>query len=56
MKLICRWMQRGGLWALPVAIVLQMVDVLSVGEMLVAAVAGMALFWLGRILEGYAST
>lgn len=37
-----------------VAIALQIMDRLSVGKMLVLAVAAFALFYIGRILEGYA--
>ncbi len=48
-----RIMQVLGLIALPVAMVVQWADAISVGQMLVALLFGAALFYLGRMLEGY---
>lgn len=49
-----RLLQFVGLFGLPMAILLQLQEQLSLGQMLVMAVAGLAAFWLGRIIEGYA--
>lgn len=37
-----------------VAIVLQLMEVISLGQMLIMAVAAVCLFGIGRIVEGYA--
>ncbi len=56
-----RMLQRLGLVILPVAMVLQLWPtrtgrpVLSVGQMLVAMVFGMCLFWIGYLMEAYRS-
>ena len=53
-------MQMAGLALGPLAIVLQMMTdqlgrpLISVKELLVAGVAALCLFWIGRIVEGYA--
>ena len=47
-------MQIVGLTLPLLAIVMQITDQLSVGKMLVMAVAAISLFYMGRILEGYA--
>ena len=42
--------------AMPLAAVfLQLPLAISLGQMLVMAVAGLCAFWLGRIIEGYAA-
>ncbi|HVA48592.1 MAG TPA: hypothetical protein VNH11_19660 [Pirellulales bacterium] len=38
---------------LPLSMLLQIADAISVGRMLIVMVAGFALFWIGRIVEGY---
>ena len=38
----------------PLAVILQLAERVSVGQMLTLWVAGASLFWIGRILEGYA--
>jgi hypothetical protein len=37
----------------PLGIVLQLADRISIGQMLVMLVAGVCLFYIGRIVEGY---
>jgi hypothetical protein len=49
-----RQLQFIGLAVLPLAMVLQLADILSVGQMLVMATMGFSAFWIGRIVEGYA--
>jgi hypothetical protein len=56
MRQIARTMQIVALVLLPLSMVLQAARALSVGQMLVAMVAGFSLFWIGRILEGYLRT
>jgi hypothetical protein len=53
MSILGRTMQRLGLCALPLAMFLNLVDVLSLWNMLSMTAAGFAMFWIGRILEGY---
>lgn len=53
MGVLGRTMQRLGLCSLPLAMFLNLVDVLSLWNMLIMTVAGAALFGIGRILEGY---
>ena len=48
-------MQQLGLISLPLSMFLNLVDVLDTKKMLTMAVSGFALFWIGRITEGYAS-
>jgi len=54
MRAIGRLMQFVGLAMLPLALLAQVSNAASVGEMLAMACAGFAAFWIGRILEGYA--
>ncbi|MBI2824864.1 MAG: hypothetical protein HYX69_09275 [Planctomycetia bacterium] len=54
MRGVGRLLQIAGLVAPILAIALQVAGQLSVGKMLVMAVAAIALFYIGRILEGYA--
>ena len=53
---IGRGLQLLALVALPQAMVMQVANRLSLGQMLLIMVAGAAAFWLGRIIEGYART
>lgn len=61
MRQLGRLLQHLGLVLPPLGIVLQLLrdgngqPLLSVGQMLVMLVAGVSAFWIGRILEGYAS-
>ena len=54
MRRIGRVMQIVALALLPLAIVLQLADRISLSQMLAVLVAGVCLFWIGRIIEGYA--
>lgn len=47
-------LQLVGLFLPPAAIVLELVQAVSLGQMLLILVAGVTLFWIGRIVEGYA--
>jgi hypothetical protein len=51
---VSRILQYAGLIAPPVSIVLQLMGAVDVRNMLLILVAGLAAFWLGRLLEGYA--
>lgn len=53
LHLLARGMQLVGLAALPLAIVLELADAVSLWQMLTLAVSGITAFWLGRMLEGY---
>lgn len=53
MRQLARGMQVIALVALPLSMLLQAARALTVGQMLMAMLAGFALFWIGRILEGY---
>jgi hypothetical protein len=48
-----RLLQFAGLVLLPLGIVLQLGNVVSLGQMLAATVFGACLFWIGRLVEGY---
>lgn len=54
MRTLGNWMQKAALAVLPLAMLLQLLERLTLGQMLTAAVFGAALFWLGRLLEGHA--
>ncbi|HEX7450488.1 MAG TPA: hypothetical protein VF306_23210 [Pirellulales bacterium] len=54
MKPLGRGLQFTALVALPLAMMLQIADAISVKQMLTFWIAGAALFWIGRIVEGYA--
>ncbi|MBX3412660.1 MAG: hypothetical protein KF708_08230 [Pirellulales bacterium] len=54
MRVLGRFLQQVGLIAPPISIVLQLMNVLSLGQMLTALVAAVCSFGIGRILEGYA--
>ena len=48
-------LQRLSLIVLPMGIALQLTNVITLGEMLMMMVAGVAAFAVGRIVEGYGS-
>lgn len=55
MRWIGRMLQQLVLFVVvPLSIVLQLLEVLSLGQMLVALVAAVSAFYLGRLIEGYA--
>jgi hypothetical protein len=54
MRGIGKLMQVAGLMAPPLSIVLQLMGTISLGQMLTMLVAAVCLFWIGRLLEGYA--
>ena len=47
-------MQVAGLVVLPLGMLLQLASAISLGQMLTMMLAGVALFGIGRIVEGYA--
>jgi len=53
MQWLGRSLQLLGLFLLPAAIVLELLHAVSLGQMLLLLVAGVSLFWIGRIVEGY---
>lgn len=55
MRPLGKTLQLFGLVFLPLAIVMQMGEAISLGQMLMMMVAGATSFWLGRLLEGYAT-
>jgi len=56
MRTFGQLLQRIGLFVPLLAIALQLFEVISLGDMLVALVAAVSAFWLGRLLEGYTAT
>jgi hypothetical protein len=54
MATIGRQLQFFGLAVLPLAMVLQLAEKITVGQMIVMATMGFSAFWIGRIVEGYA--
>lgn len=56
MRQLVRFLQITALVLLPLSMVLQISGTITVGQMLIAMVAGFCLFWIGRILEGYLRT
>lgn len=56
MRVLGRFLQQVGLIAPPVSIVLQLMNVLTLGQMLVALVGAVSAFGIGRILEGYGAS
>jgi hypothetical protein len=61
MRVLGRCLQFAGLIVLPLALVLSMMPsgrgdqrLLSTGQELMALAFGAAVFWIGRLLEGYA--
>ncbi|MCA9102389.1 MAG: hypothetical protein R3C10_22920 [Pirellulales bacterium] len=55
MRSVGHWMQKASLLLLPLAVILQLASMISQGQMLVAMVFFACLFWIGRIVEGYAT-
>ena len=53
MSALGRLLQFAAMLLLPAAMVVQLFGGLSVGQLLVALVFGVAAFYLGRMLEGY---
>jgi hypothetical protein len=53
MRMIGRWLQVLGLALPPLAIVLQLTDSVTLGQMLAMLAASVCLFLIGRIAEGY---
>jgi hypothetical protein len=54
MRVLGRGLQIVGLIVPPLAIVMQLAETISLGQMLTMLVAAACLFWIGRIVEGYA--
>ena len=54
MRGLGKGLQRVGLYLPPASIVLQLIEAISVGQMLTMLVASVAAFCLGRLVEGYA--
>ena len=54
MRSIGRGLQLVGLTAPPLAIVMQLSETITLGQMLIMLVASVCVFWIGRIVEGYA--
>ena len=55
LRAIGRVLQWIGLAMPLIAVVLQLPLAISLGQMLVMALAGLSAFWLGRIIEGHAA-
>lgn len=53
MRVIGRLCQQVALFAPPVAIIMNLSGGITLGQMLVMAVAAISLFYVGRIIEGY---
>jgi len=56
MQGIGRVMQRIGLFVPLLAIVLQLAESVTLGQMLAMLGMSICLFWIGRIVEGYAKS
>lgn len=54
MRSLGRLMQMLGLALGPLAIFLQLSKTISVAQLLLMGLASLCLFWIGRIVEGYA--
>jgi hypothetical protein len=55
MRALGKIMQIAGLVIPPLSIVAQLNESISLGQMLFFLVAAASLFWIGRIVDGYAS-
>jgi len=55
MALFGRLMQIVGLVLPPLAIILQLQNAITLGQMLTLLVAAVSAFWIGRIVEGYSA-
>jgi hypothetical protein len=53
MRSLGRGLQLLGLAVPPLAMVMQLTEAITLGQMLAALVAAACLFWMGRIVEGY---
>jgi hypothetical protein len=53
MQQFARGLQLVALLLLPLGMILQIANSISVGQMLMLLVAGFSLFYIGRIVEGY---
>jgi hypothetical protein len=53
MRLVGRGLQLVGLGVPPLAIILELSESVSLGQMLLMLVAALCLFWIGRLVEGY---
>lgn len=56
MRQLVRAVQMIALVVLPLSMLLQAASAITVGQMLTVMVAGLCLFWIGRIVEGYLRT
>lgn len=56
MRALGRLMQIAGLTIPLLAIVAQLNESITLGQMLLFLVAAVSAFWIGRIVEGYAGT
>ena len=54
MRAFGRILQHLGLLLAPVAVVLQLAEVIDVRQLLKFGVVALCLFWIGRLVEGYA--
>jgi hypothetical protein len=54
MRQLGRGLQWLGLAVPPLGIFLQLSESISLGQMLIMLVAAVCLFWMGRLVEGYA--
>lgn len=54
MRPIGRLMQMAGLALPPLSIVMQLSEAITLAQMLAMLLASAAIFWIGRIVEGYA--
>jgi hypothetical protein len=54
MRVFGKALQVFGLSLPPLAIILQLSQQITLGQMLIMCVASVAAFWLGRLIEGYA--
>jgi hypothetical protein len=55
MRPLGRALQLLGLVVLPAGMLLQLMNQITLRDLLVLLVAGVSAFWLGRMLEGYAA-
>lgn len=56
MQQFARGLQIVALFLLPLGMIMQIFEAITVGRMLVLWVSGISLFWIGRIIEGYLRT
>ena len=54
MRHLGRGLQWLGLVVPPLGIFMQLSETISLGQMLIMLVAAVCLFWIGRLVEGYA--